>query len=196
MRRIGLLIMGCLMVGNLHAVEDTVAAAQVIKGTVDAVIACLADKSLSAQAKSDKVVEIAAPVMDFRLMAMLALGRQYWSSMTEAQRTEFSDLFVKQMQNAYLEGVASFSDERVEVGTPVKVGDKVQVETTIYSKGEQIKVLYKLHSSASSWKVYDIEIRGVSIVASYRSQYSQLLSGGSVEALLERMRQRLAEQKP
>ena len=43
---------------------------------------------------------------------------------------------------------------------------------------------YKLYKSKKDWKIYDLEIQGVSIIRSYRSQFSSILESGTVDDLL------------
>jgi len=43
---------------------------------------------------------------------------------------------------------------------------------------------YKLYHSESEWKIYDVEIQGVSIIRSYRSQFSEILKNGTIDDLL------------
>ena len=49
-------------------------------------------------------------------------------------------------------------------------------------------ILYKLHKSNDRWKIYDVEIQGVSILLTYRSQFDDILSRGTVEQLLSKLR--------
>jgi phospholipid transport system substrate-binding protein len=48
-------------------------------------------------------------------------------------------------------------------------------------------MLYKLRKVAKRWKIYDVEIQGVSILLTYRSQFDEILSRGTVEDLLSRL---------
>ena len=48
-------------------------------------------------------------------------------------------------------------------------------------------MLYKLYPSNNIWKIYDIEIQGVSIIRSYRSQFREILQKGTIDDLLQRM---------
>ena len=70
---------------------------------------------------------------------------------------------------------------------------KVQVPTTLLSKGKKYSVLYKLANTKNGWKIYDITIEGVSLIHTYRSQYQHVLDGGEVEDLLTKMREKKIE---
>ena len=56
-------------------------------------------------------------------------------------------------------------------------------------------VVYKLYKDKAGFKVYDLEIEGVSIVKSYGSQYDEILRDGSVTDLLTKMREKAQAKK-
>jgi len=170
------------------AADDKCDAGKVVRDTVKAVLECLRINDLSDEGKRERIREITGPVFDFPLMGKLALGRRHWPKLNEKERGEYTRLFVKQLQNSYSDKIALFSNEKVEYEEPVQVKTKIHVPTIVISKDERNKMLYKLYKAGAGWKVYDVEIQGVSIVSSYRAQYAQILKTGSVEDLLEKMR--------
>lgn len=165
-------------------------AEQAVRQAVDAVMSLLRDASLDRDAKRDKTMAVIEPVFDFALMAKLTLGKSYWPKLDEQQRKEFEELFIQRLENTYFDKAEMLSDEKVEFGDPVKVGNKVQVKTSIRSKDEVIDMLYKLYKRENKWRVYDLEIQGVSIVSSYRSEYVPILRDGSPDDLLQKMREK------
>jgi len=46
---------------------------------------------------------------------------------------------------------------------------------------------YKLYKSKKDWKIYDLEVEGISIISTYRSQFDQVLSKGTIDELLQRL---------
>ena len=73
--------------------------------------------------------------------------------------------------------------------------DIIHIPMMLLSEGKEITILHKLHKvDASSkdnahgrWKVYDVEIEGVSILLTYRSQFDDILRHGTVEDLLSQL---------
>jgi phospholipid transport system substrate-binding protein len=68
----------------------------------------------------------------------------------------------------------------------------VAIETTVRSKANDLKVEYKLYRAKAGWRVWDVEIQGVSLVKSYRAQYDEVLASGSPDDLLAKMREHAA----
>ena len=69
-----------------------------------------------------------------------------------------------------------------------QVKKRIHVLTHLVSGDESIEVLYKLYKSRQGWKIYDVEILGVSIIQTYRSQLQSALKKGSIDDLLETFR--------
>ena len=44
--------------------------------------------------------------------------------------------------------------------------------------------MYKLNNSKNDWQIYDLEIEGVSVVRSYRAQFTDILRRGTIDDLL------------
>ena len=163
------------------------AAEEFLKSNLDAVFVILQNKDLSQQAKNSKVVETVTPMFDFKLMAKLSLGKKHWPGLSEEQRERFTELFIERLRGSYLDKLTTYTDEKVVYETPVAVKKKVHVPTQLISKDKKISMLYKLYPSSNSWKIYDIEIEGVSIIRSYRSQFNEILQKGTVDDILQKM---------
>jgi phospholipid transport system substrate-binding protein len=169
------------------AADDKSAAEEFLKSKLDAVFTVLQKNDLSQQAKNSKIEEIVTPMFNFELMAKLSLGKKYWPDLSPEQRDRFTELFIERLRRSYLDKLTAYTDEKVVYESPVAVSKKVHVPTLLISKGNKISMLYKLYPSSNSWNIYDIEIEGVSIIRSYRSQFSEILQKGSFDDLLQKM---------
>jgi phospholipid transport system substrate-binding protein len=163
------------------------AAEEFLKSKLDAVFTVLQNKDLTPQAKNSQVVEIVTPMFDFELMAKLSLGKKYWPDLSREQKERFTELFIERLRQSYLNKLTVYTDEKIIYESPVAVKKKVHVPTQLISKGKKISMLYKLYSSNNSWNIYDVEIEGVSIIRSYRSQFNEILQKGTFEDLLQKM---------
>ena len=167
--------------------HDKSAAEEFLKSNLDAVFAVLQNNDLSQQAKDSQVEKIATPMFDFKLMAKLSLGKKYWPGLSPDEREKFTELFIERLRGSYLNRLTSYTDEKVIFESPVAVKKKVHVPTLLVSKSNKISMLYKLYRANDSWKIYDVEIEGVSIIRSYRSQFSEILQKGTFDDLLKKM---------
>jgi len=167
--------------------DDKKEAEEVLKGKLEAVILVLEKKALNEEAKKKEIVEIITPMFNFSLMSKLTLGKKHWPGFTKEQKERFTELFTKRLKDSYLDKMMLYTDEKIEYKESVQVGKKVQIPTILTSKDNKISMLYKLYKSKQGWRIYDIEIQGVSLIRSYRSQFDEILRNKTVDDLLAKL---------
>ncbi len=182
-------VLSLLILSQPVIADDRKAAEELLKSKLDAVIAVLQKKDLELQVKKNEIIEIVTPIFDFSLMAKLTLGRKYWPGLSKEKKERFTDLFIKRLKGFYLDKLTLYTDETIAYKTPIQVKKKIHIPTELISKGDKISMLYKLYKSKQNWKIYDIEIQDVSIISTYRSQFYQVLSKGTIDDLLLKMEQ-------
>jgi len=180
-------IFSLLLLSQTVTADDKSAAEDFIKSNLDAVFTILHKKDLSQQTRNDEIVEIVTPMFDFKLMAKLSLGKKYWPGLSQEHKERFTELFVERLRGSYLNKLTAYTDEKIIYESPVAVKKKVHMPTLLISKGKKISMLYKLYPTNNSWKIYDVEIEGVSIIRSYRSQFNEILQKGTFDDLLQKM---------
>ncbi|MBT8357256.1 MAG: ABC transporter substrate-binding protein, partial [Desulfobacterales bacterium] len=100
---------------------------------------------------------------------------------------KFVALFTKRLKDSYLDKMLLYSDEKIKYKASVQIKKKVHIPTILISKDNKIDILYKLYKSKQGWKIYDIEIQGVSFISTYRSQFDEILRKGTVDDLLAKL---------
>ncbi len=179
---------------QVSVAEVETEAEKTLKAAISQVFTVLANKEVSLDQKKHKVIEITNTAFGFPLMAKLSIGKDHWLQFNAKQREEFTSLFTGLFQKFYIDKLDLFSDEEVIFQPATVVSKKkVQIPTTLLSKGKKFSVLYKMANTKNGWKIYDITIEGVSLVHTYRSQYQHILDGGEVEDLLTKMREKKIE---
>jgi len=176
-----------LIFSQVAVADDKKDAEELLKGKLEHVISVLEKKELNEEAKKKEILEIVTPMFNFSLMSKLTLGKKHWPGLTKDQKDKFTELFTKRLKDSYLDKMMLYSDEKIEYKESVQVGKKVQIPTILTSKDNKISMLYKLYKSKLSWKIYDIEIQGVSLISTYRSQFDEILRSKTVDDLLAKL---------
>jgi len=153
----------------------------------DAIISVLQKQDIDQEAKNTEINKIICPIFDFPLMAKLALGRTHWPKLTPPQRDKFTQLFVERLKTSYREKVALYTNEEAIFKPALRDKKNLRIPMELISNEKKVAVLYKLRKTDKRWKIYDVEIQGVSILLTYRSQFDDILRNGSVEDLLSRL---------
>ena len=187
MRALFCAVLWVLCISQPSPADDTIAVEELMKTKLDAVISVLQRKELSTDEKNNQIDEIVSPLFAFQQMAKLSLGREYWPGLSNKEKERFTELFVERMKNSYREKLTLYTDEKVIYEKPVLAKNKIRYQTYLISKDNKFSILYKLYKSGDSWMIYDIEIEGVSIIQTYRSQFRQILQNGTIDDLIQKM---------
>lgn len=157
---------------------------------IDEVVLIVKDKTLSKDDRNSKIVKSLTPMFDFELMAKLSLGNT-WKELNQADRDRFVKLYVDRMKQSYSSKVDAYKDEKVEV-TKIEHSkeNRIVLATDLVSKEDTLDIVYKYHkpkepiSKKDNWLVYDVEIKGVSILKADKAQFKEFLQTKSIHELM------------
>ena len=151
------------------------------------IISILQNKNIEQKVKEEKINEIVSPYFDFPLMAKLALGRRHWPTLSTLQQEKFTLLFAERLKTSYRKKVALYKDEKIIIKPKIQKSKTVYIPTELVSNEGKFDILYKIRRVDKGWKIYDVEIEGVSVLLTYRSQFNDILKNGTIEDLLFRL---------
>ena len=156
------------------------------KEKVNNIITYLRDTSLEKETRNKQIIAEVNTMFDFQLMAQLSLGKQ-WKKTKKRQRKEFVKVFVKRIQQSYLEKLDLYTDEEVIIGDAKQTKKKRAVLTTyLVSEDDKKEMIYKFRKHKKrGWLVYDVNILGVSFIQTYRSQFAGVLKNKTMDELIE-----------
>jgi phospholipid transport system substrate-binding protein len=143
----------------------------------------------------DLLNRIVAPHFDFDATAMLVLGH-YWRDMTPQQQQRFVREFRTHLVHFYAVSLAKYKDQKIDY-KPLRApaaDNQVVVHTEVQQpNGPPVPIDYRMHLKGGDWKVYDVTIDGVSLVASNRSSFAAEIRNGGIDTLTARLAQRNRE---
>lgn len=160
---------------------------ELLRAKWDAIVSVLQNKDFDQKTKEMIVGKIVGPFFDFPLIAKLSLGRKHWPKLNQQQRKKFTRLFTKHLMASYLNKISLYTDEKASLKPALRKGNIISIPMELISRNKNISILYKIRKVDKTWKVYDMEIQGVSVLLTYRSQFDDILRKNSVENLLSRL---------
>lgn len=176
------------------AAAEPQGAQDVIEQTVDEVLAVLRDESRDEAARRAAIERIANQRFDFRTMSRLVLARN-WKRLSESEQQEFVDEFTRYLSNDYGSRIERYEQEKVLVlGEQEEPRDDVTVKTRIEG-GEYDAALvdYRLRKRDGEWKIIDVVIEGISLVANFRDQFRDVMGREGPSTLIEKLREKNAK---
>lgn len=182
------------------------AQAQATDEAPDAFIKRLSDDVL-ATIRSDKAVQsgdinrimtvIDAKIMpnvNFQRMTASAVGPA-WREATAAQRQRLQEEFKLLLVRTYAGALSQVSDESISM-KPLRASPtdtEVIVRSEIRGRGEPIQLEYRLEKTpgqGAGWKIYNLNVLGVWLVETYRSQFMQEVNAKGIDGLIASLAER------
>jgi phospholipid transport system substrate-binding protein len=162
-----------------------------LRAGVNRVFGTLTDPALQGP---DKVAErrarvfaVVDDVFDFRQTARLSLGT-YWDRLSPEERAQFVDTFRAFINRAYMPNIEGLESPEVVYTAETVEGDRATVKSTVVTKdGSQIPVDFRLMQDGGRWRLYDVNVEGMSLVGNYRMQFGKILRTGSYGDLVQRL---------
>jgi phospholipid transport system substrate-binding protein len=194
MRIVIVLLAACLLLGFAKP-SFAGPALDTVKSNADDVLKVLNNPSYKGEAgkkaKHEQIRKISQKMFDFAEMSKRTLGLN-WNKFTAPQRQEFVDLYRGLLEDAYVDKITSYTDEKIHYTKELQLSENsAEVQSTVVTKSAEIPVYYRMHNKDGQWRVYDVVIEGVSLVNNYRTQFREILANNPPEYLLDTMRKKV-----
>ncbi|PIE69902.1 MAG: hypothetical protein CSA21_00065 [Deltaproteobacteria bacterium] len=160
----------------------------------------LLDKNLKGDAhRQERRARIMTEVkkgFDFREMSKRVLGRT-WRTISAEQQQQFTELMTKLLENVYIGKFEEYEQHAEKygvkyVGELVK-GRRAQVTTEIAGGKQGQLVHYVMQLDGDVWKVYDVNIEGMSLIRNYQEQFKSILRTEKFAGLVKTIEKKIAE---
>ncbi len=153
--------------------------------TIDKVLMILKDSNMPKEKKSEEIINLMDPIFDYELMSRLSLGKE-WNLLSKEKKEDFVKTFTEKLKNSYVEKLDLYTDELVEIlGKEQPKANRIILRTQLVGKEEKYQINYKFYEkSKDNWLIYDVDLLGVSIIQTYRKQFSGFLKDKTFEELL------------
>jgi phospholipid transport system substrate-binding protein len=156
---------------------------------VNKALEILRDQQKSVAQKRRELKPLIEVRFDSTEMARSTLG-YHWRSLSPEQRSSFTQVFTAFIEAAYLDKVQDYSGQQVQFGQARSLGQGyAAVDTNIVEPGKSpIPVTYLLLQSSDGWKVYDVTVDNISIIANYRNQFNRVINDQGFPKLMADLR--------
>jgi len=144
------------------------------------------------QQQRDKIFAITRQLFDYTEMSRRTLARN-WKSFSPQEQLQFVDVFADHLSNTYMDKIqGEYQGEIVVfIGQEMVADGKALVTTKIQRQPSDISVDYSMLLVDNQWRVYDVNIEGISLIKNYRTQFDQILVKESPAQLIERLKKKV-----
>ncbi len=163
---------------------------EIMDDKIHSALNILQNKNESNELKAKEIFNIFDEVFDYKLMARLALGRGYWSQISDKQKDEFTKTFIALLKKSFIEKLKLYNGQKMVVKDLVKKNRRAKLLTELIGKKDTINIIYKFyHSKKRGWIIYDVVVADVSIIQSYREQFNDLLNSMDFDKFLKKIKE-------
>ena len=131
------------------------------------------------------------PHVNFTRMTASAVGRN-WRQATPEQQKRLQEEFKNLLVRTYAGALSQVKDQTVDV-KPLRAGaadTEVVVRTEVIGRGDAVQLDYRMEKTATGWKIYDLNVLGIWMVETYRTQFAQEISARGIDGLIATLAQR------
>lgn len=182
----------CAMV-SYAGTADAGAATDVVRSKQTALFDLLKQ---SGAANQKKVSAIFDDMLDYGALSEASLGSE-WAARSDAEKAEFSDLLKQLVRKSYERNLKKTLNFNIEYVSEKAEGAVIVVTTKAVSKTnareEPIEIAFKMQEKGGAWRVADIVTEGVSLVSSYRSQFTKIVKKDGFPTLIKKMKDKIAK---
>ena len=131
------------------------------------------------------------PNVDFRRMTAAAVGPA-WRQATPEQQKRLQDEFKVLLVRTYAGALEQVNDQVISIKPQrgAATDSEVVVRTEVRGRGDPIQLDYRMEKTPTGWKIYNLNVLGVWLVETYRSQFAQEISTKGVDGLIATLAER------
>ncbi|HSI54588.1 MAG TPA: ABC transporter substrate-binding protein [Ramlibacter sp.] len=169
-----------------------------VKRLSDDVLAAIkADKTIQSGDTSKIMALVDSKIMpnvNFQRMTAAAVGPK-WREATPEQQKKLQDEFKTLLVRTYSGALAQVDDQTISLKPQrsAPTDTDVVVRTEIRGRGDPIQLDYRLEKTpgqGAGWKIYNLNVLGVWLVETYRSQFSQEINAKGIDGLIASLTER------
>ena len=131
------------------------------------------------------------PNVNFTRMTAAAVGRS-WRQATPEQKKRLQEEFKTLLIRTYSGALSQVKDQTINV-KPLRAAaadTEVVVRSEVLGNGDPVQLDYRLEKVGATWKIYDLNVLGVWLVETYRTQFAQEISSKGIDGLIAAMAER------
>jgi len=130
------------------------------------------------------------PHFNFQAMTSSAVGRN-WDKANAEQKARLMEEFKTLLVRTYSSALSAYSNQKFDF-RPLRAkptDTDVTVNVRVLQSGAQpVTIDYDMEKRPTGWKVWDVRVGGISLVANYRTEFDNLIRESGIDGLIKALR--------
>lgn len=128
------------------------------------------------------------PYVDFETTTALTMGR-HWRDASPEQRKRLAEEFRDLLMYTYAGAMSQIKDPTLRF-RPLRIApDETDVEVRSQVSGQRagnpVDVNYRLKKTPDGWKVYDVNVLGIWLIATYKQSFASEIDRNGIDGLIK-----------
>ena len=142
----------------------------------------------SSEAKTKRFEKYFLAALDTQSIGKFVLGR-YWKTAAHTEREKFLTAFTNMALKSWADRFELYNGQEIIFvdSRPAEGENQVYVNSQIKDDPNPIEVIWRVRNKNGEYKIVDIIIEGVSMVLSYRNEYTAFLQNHTLPELTEKL---------
>ena len=180
-----------VLAGNAWAQAEVQAPDALVKAvTLEVVDIIQKDKEIQSGNRQKVIALIETKVLphfNFQSMTSSAVGRN-WDKANADQKAHLMEEFKTLLVRTYASALAAYSNQKFDF-RPLRAkptDTDVTVNVRILQSGaEPVTIDYDMEKRPAGWKVWDVRVGGISLVANYRTEFDNVVRESGIDGLIK-----------
>jgi len=136
---------------------------------------------------ADEIFKLFDSIMDYELMAKLSLSK-YYKGLNKEEQDQYEKAFEASLKRSFSDKLSLYKDYILEVKKgELKNENRYFLTSSMLVDGEEKIIVFKFYNKNQDWLIYDVDVLGVSIIQTYRSQFSDILENADFQTLIQKL---------
>lgn len=154
---------------------------------INASLKFLQDNKEDKKQAANEIFKLFDSIIDYKLMAKLSLSKNYFK-LNPKEQEKFTTAFEASLKKSFTDKLSLYKDQVLKVKNgELKNEKRYFLTTSMLIDGEEKNIIFKFYNDNNNWLIYDVDVLGVSIVQTYRSQFGDILENSDFNTLIKKL---------
>jgi len=160
----------------------------------DEAVKILSDKSIPLSKREADIRELLRRNFDLETIGRFVLSR-YWRTATPDEKSDYMSLFGEYVLRTYARRLGAYGNETFQIMSAKPLGSRdaiVLTKITTQAGGQPLTAGWRVRDANESYKLIDVMVEGVSMVAAQRSEFESIIQKQGLTGLIEILRAKVS----
>ncbi|MBF0196562.1 MAG: ABC transporter substrate-binding protein [Planctomycetes bacterium] len=146
-----------------------------LQGNIEKIVEIITNAEASSDEKKSQVSKVFSEAFDLPRLAAMSLGGSSWRKLSLEEKKKFTGKFSEFVLSFYVNKLDQYNNNQITYGKgKMRSKTKGVMPVDVEFQGKVARMNYSMVYSKDVWKIFDVEVEGIRLSTTYRSQFQSL----------------------